>query len=516
MERLRALLFAGLLAGCRDASNPDTLVVLAERDVEGLDPHTSGQVWQTQMVLSNVYESLVAVDRTMALRPGLAVSWSNSDDLTWEFELRPGVSFQDGEPLEAEDVIFSLERARKHPDSVLRVNLATLQEVRAVGGRVRLRTTEPDASLLPRLREVFIVSRRCVERTGELGLAAHSCGTGPYAIAGRAAGNYVDLARFDHYWGGVPPIPKARFVARTRAAADAGQFVTPSGRLMFWSRPGAARSEPAEGEALRHEGPGLAVLYLSFDLNGPRSPAVLLPDGSRVNPFLDARVREAVGRAIDRERLRRAVSGQAAEAAQFVSAFVTGFDPALAVPTPDPDGARRVLAETPFRGGFQVELDLREIHAGLGPPLAEDLASLGIRVRSHVVSEAEFFRRLREGRSSLAVQRFSCWTGDAQTFYDKVIHSRRPELGYGVFNYSYAENPVAGLDAEIEAARRIMDPHRRLTALSSLTQRVLAARLAIPLLQERDLVFTSPDVEWAPRADTFRLVSEMRFRQGGR
>ena len=516
MERLRALLIVGVLAACRGTPNPDTLVVFAERDVEGLDPHTSGQVWQTQMVLSNVYESLVALDRTMALRPGLAVSWSNSDDLSWEFELRPGVSFQDGEPLEAEDVIFSLERARKHPDSVLRVNLATLQEVRAVDGRVRLRTTEPDASLLPRLREVFIVSRRCVERTGEPGLAAHSCGTGPYAVAGRSAGDYVDLARFDGYWGGAPPISKARFVARSHAAADVGQFVPPSGRVMFWSRPGAARSRPPEREALRQEGPGLAVLYLSFDLNGPTSPAVALPDGSRVNPFRDARVREAIGYAIDREQLRRAVSGQAAEAAQFVSPFVTGFDPALSVPRPDPEGARRVLAETPFRGGFQVELDLREIHAGLGPALAEDLAPLGIRVRSNVVSEAEFFRRLREGRTSLAVQRFSCWTGDAQTFYDKVIHSRRPALGYGVFNYSYAENPVAGLDAEIEAARRDMDPHRRLAALSAVTQRVLTARLAIPLLQERDLVFASPDVEWAPRADTFRLVSEMRFREAGR
>jgi peptide/nickel transport system substrate-binding protein len=101
MHRLQALLLAGALAGCRDARAPDTLVVLADRDVEGLDPHTSGQVWQTQMVLSNVYESLVALDRTMALRPGLAVSWSNPDDLTWEFELRPDVSFQDGGRLAA-------------------------------------------------------------------------------------------------------------------------------------------------------------------------------------------------------------------------------------------------------------------------------------------------------------------------------------------------------------------------------------------------------------------------------
>ena len=93
MRRLGLLMLAGALA-CRNvASLPDTLVVFAERDVEGLDPHTSGQVWQTQMLLANVYESLVSLDAQMVPRPALAVSWSNPDDFTWEFEIRPGSAF---------------------------------------------------------------------------------------------------------------------------------------------------------------------------------------------------------------------------------------------------------------------------------------------------------------------------------------------------------------------------------------------------------------------------------------
>ena len=95
--RAAALLAILALAGssCRRGT-PDTLYVLADRDVEGLDPHASGGVFQTQNLLANVYEGLVARDRDMRLVPALAVSWSNPDDRTWDFVLRPGVRFHDG------------------------------------------------------------------------------------------------------------------------------------------------------------------------------------------------------------------------------------------------------------------------------------------------------------------------------------------------------------------------------------------------------------------------------------
>src|SRR4051812_22974868 len=73
---------------------PDTLVIAADRDVEGLDPHTSGQVLQTQTVLANLYEGLVTFDAQMSLVPALALSWSNPDELTWDFQIRTGVPFQ--------------------------------------------------------------------------------------------------------------------------------------------------------------------------------------------------------------------------------------------------------------------------------------------------------------------------------------------------------------------------------------------------------------------------------------
>src|SRR5438128_1525006 len=101
MSSLRSL---SLLAACvvvaaacaHKGAPPDTLVVAADRDVEGIDPHTSGQVLQTQTVLANVYEGLITFDAQMSLVPALALSWSNPDELTWDFQIRTGVPFQTG------------------------------------------------------------------------------------------------------------------------------------------------------------------------------------------------------------------------------------------------------------------------------------------------------------------------------------------------------------------------------------------------------------------------------------
>src|SRR5262245_56681486 len=121
---LVALVCVAVLApACaRRAPRPDTLVVLADMDVEGLDPHLSGAIWQTLNVLFNLYEPLVTADPQMSLAPGLAVAWSNPDERTWVFQLRQGVPFHTGGVLDAEDVVFSLLRARDHQRSAFRAS----------------------------------------------------------------------------------------------------------------------------------------------------------------------------------------------------------------------------------------------------------------------------------------------------------------------------------------------------------------------------------------------------------
>ncbi len=487
-----------------------TLYLLADRAVEGLDPHTSGGLYQTQTVLANLYEGLVDFDARMALTPALAVSWSSPDDSTWVFVLRPGVRFHCGGSLEAEDVVFSLKRARDHPRSVLRTAMANIDDVEALpGSAVRIRTGEPDASLPQRLREVYVVSRRLAEN--EQALASASCGTGPYALASPPSPEAVDLKRFEGHWRAAPPFAQARFVARSYGDADLSRFVPAGAPLVFWAQPGSALFRKASREATAHWAPHPSVTYLSFDLSGDKTPGVRLPPGVRGNPFLDRRVREAVSFAIDREAVRRAAGDEKGLIpTQMVAPLMFGFDRDLKPWRTDPGAARALLSQTPFAGGFEVDLDVRELMDRYGPPVAASLDAIGIRTHLRTLPDAAFFERLSRQGSSMYILRFSCRMGDSQEFFDKWVHSRDARRGYGEFNYSYQKSPLPDLDAEIEAARGDLRVSSRIGKLRHINARVVEERLAIPLLNPQGLTFVSPGIDWTPRADGFRLVAEFR------
>src|SRR4051812_7168999 len=130
--------------------------------LSGLDPHTFANQ-QTIAVRLQVFEPLVDVDPNMSVEPSLAVRWGLASPTTWRFELRPGVMFHSGEPLTAEDVLFSLARAQADgPD--LRDNLLGITSIEAPDARTVVVTTRtPDLILPYRLTNVPVVSERWAE-----------------------------------------------------------------------------------------------------------------------------------------------------------------------------------------------------------------------------------------------------------------------------------------------------------------------------------------------------------------
>lgn len=498
------------LGACR-AAPPDELYVLADSDVESIDPHASGGRFSSQTLLASVYEGLVARDAELRILPGLAVSWSNPDDRTWDFVLRPGVRFHDGSTLVAKDVVDSIRRALQHPRSVVRGDLANVSEVSAPDpATVRLRTREPDAALLSLLPEVFVMSGAAARGVTEIERASQ--GTGPYRIAARTPGVSVELERFEHYWGGAPALRRIHVLPVAWGTPEAERQVPPGAPLIFYAVPGTPEFERASREHVLYERPGLPVQYLGFDLRPRDSPGVRLPAGEQGNPFLDPRVRSAVALSIDYERLLSSIlAGKTRPATQMVPPQALGFDPGLAKPRRDLAEARRLMALSAFRHGFEVDLDVREfVGQYFVPHLVEGLGQIGIRARVRTFADQEFFDHLRAGRSSLYLLRFSCRTGDAQEFFDKIIHSRDEAHGYGVFNFSYDQSPRPELDQRIEEARRTTDPPQRLLRLQDVMRRVIGERLVVPLLSERGITFLSRGLTWTPRADGFRMFAEMR------
>lgn len=127
-----ALLAVLPFACARRASTPAPPLRIAMPSAPtSLDPHLQDEV-NTFSVLGNIYEGLTEFDADMQVQPALAVRWENPDDLTWRFHLRRGVRFHDGRPLTAADVVFSLNRARSHPQSRVASYLVAVRDVQAL------------------------------------------------------------------------------------------------------------------------------------------------------------------------------------------------------------------------------------------------------------------------------------------------------------------------------------------------------------------------------------------------
>src|SRR5438477_5692358 len=154
------LVSAALLAACAKPPPVRELRIAYESDALTLDPMRF-QDDVSRSVQSNVYEGLVGFDGNLAIVPVLAAGWTNADERTWEFRLRPNVVFHDGAKLTAAEVQRAFEFGRSDPRSTVRGELSAVESIEAVGSQVlRLRTRQPAPFLLSSLADVRIARAR--------------------------------------------------------------------------------------------------------------------------------------------------------------------------------------------------------------------------------------------------------------------------------------------------------------------------------------------------------------------
>ncbi len=180
------------------------LVAAIAGEPDQLDPQKTSAYFSFE-VLENVFDTLVEPDANLEMRPALAESWDVSpDQLSWTFHLRRGVTFHDGSPFTADDVVYSYRR-------VIDQKLANADKLSAITGvtasdrrRSAITLKQPTPNLLTNLggfKGVAIVSRRNVE-SGKI--ATHPVGTGPFAFQSQKSGDSITLKASPGYWAGVP------------------------------------------------------------------------------------------------------------------------------------------------------------------------------------------------------------------------------------------------------------------------------------------------------------------------
>ena len=333
--------------GGATAQEPFTVVVGLDSEPNTFDPHlTAGRA--SEGFMSNVFDGLTLHNQEGALVPGLATSWDPLDDLTWEFTLREGVTFHNGEPFNAEVVKFTLDRVLDPDRNATILNLLdNIVEVEIVDDyTVLIMLAEPDLLLPARLAELYgsMMPPQYVEEYGDEYIALHPIGTGPFIFQEWVKDDHITLVANEDYWGGAPEVDEITF----RPIKDNGARVA----ALLAGEVDLINGVPIVQESIIANFPGVRsirvpvprVYYISMDV--------------RQAPFDDVRVRQAANYAVDRQGIvDNLFSGFGVPATVIYPRASWGFNPDMEPFPYDPDMARELLAEAGYPDGLAIEFD---------------------------------------------------------------------------------------------------------------------------------------------------------------
>ena len=384
MARMRAMfgmaMALALLAGPTHAQkSADTLRVAWRDAVTNLDPYYNQQ--RTGLILAHhLFDGLVHRDpETFTLRPLLATAWRYVDDTTLEFELRRGVTFHDGSPFSADDVVYTVATILADPDISVPSNFTWLEGAEKVDShRVRLKLKRIFPAAIEYVAMVLpIWPQAAREAMGARAFAEAPVGAGPYRLAGREGYRRLLLERFEGYYPdspkGRPAIAKLQIDQVPDAATELDALL--AGRVdWIWNFLAEANDTVARTPglaALRAE--SMRIGYLSLDAAGRTGAA---------NPLTQQKVRQAIFHAIDRQAfVRQVVQGgsRVPEAPCFPTQF--GCEAAAAVRYDyNPARAKQLLAEAGYPDGFDTELVTYALPQW-SAAIQASLAAIGIRAR---------------------------------------------------------------------------------------------------------------------------------------
>ncbi len=522
MRRWMVVALMGV-AGMASGVSAQTLRWAGQGDPQTLDPHSQNETL-TNNVNSQVYERLTSRDAKLAIVPGLATEWKQTGPLTWRFKLRPGVKFHDGTPLTADDVVFSMQRA-KEPTSQIAVYANAVGVPRRIDDlTVEFQLTAFDPIFLQHIDQLWIVSRKWCETNGvtrpldfknkeESFAATHANGTGPFMLVSRQAGIKTVLKRNPNWWGRFEG--NVQEVVYTPIASDATRLAAlVSGQVDLVNDPAprdVARLRNTAGVKVI-DGPENRLVFIGMDQARDKLLYGKAP-GDR-NPFKDARVRRALYQAIDIEALKtKLMSGQSVPTGGLTPSSDASFDDlALQTRLPyDVASARKLLAEAGYADGFEVTLDCpnnRYINdEEICTALASMWAQLKVRVRVNAMPRALYFPKLEKLDSSLFLYGWGGNITDAEVILTPVFRTRGSK-GVGDFNYGNFRNDKADALAARSSVEQDAKKREQLIrgALAELREQVNV----IPLHRQLIPWAARADVTPVHRADNFVELSWIR------
>ena len=375
-----------LVAGM--AAAQDSITVAIQLEPPNLDP-TGGAAQAIDSVLySNVFEGLTRFMADGSVVAGLAESWEISDDGTvYTFKLRDGVTFHDGTTMDAEDVKFSLDRARAEDSTNAQKGLfAGITDVTVIDPlTVQVTLDGPNGMFLFNMAwgDAVIVAPESIES-----IASNPVGTGAFTFQDWVQGDRIELARNEAYWGEAPALASAtfRFISDPTAAFAAMMAEDVDAFVGF----------PAPENLPQFEAdPRFQVL------KGNTEGETILAMNNGMAPFDNLLVRKAVAHAIDRQAIiDGAMFGLGTPIGTHFAPHNPDYVDLTALSPHDPEMAKSLLAEAGFPDGFTTTLKLPPPSYARrgGEIIAAQLRAVGIETEITNVEWAQWLEDVFRGK----------------------------------------------------------------------------------------------------------------------
>ncbi|MEM8951088.1 MAG: ABC transporter substrate-binding protein [Pseudomonadota bacterium] len=487
-----------------------------------IDPHYHN-LGPNNALARHIYGNLIMQDENQQLQPGLAVSWEAIDDLTWEFKLREGVTFHDGSPLTADDVVFTFERAPNVPNSPssYATYIKGKTAVKVDDLTVHIKTESPYPQMATDVSTIPIISVENGEgaSTEDFNSGKAAIGAGPYKFVEYVPGDRIVIERNPDYWGEAPAWDTVTFKAIKSGPSRVAALL--AGDVDVIASVPTTDIESLEGEenVSLYQGVSNRVIYLHLDHDRVESPFVKAKDGSAIdNPLRDQRVRMAISKSINRDAIvERVMENVALKAGQLLPEGFFGVSPNLQPVEYDPERAKALLAEAGVPDGFSLTIhgpnDRYINDAKIAEAIAQMLTRAGIDTAVETMPRSVYFKRASTGgpdgtpEFSFILVGWGAGSGEASSPLKSLIHTYDKERGYGASNRGRYSNPE--VDALIEQALSTIDDAEREAMLAKATEIAINDGAIIPLHYQVNTWGTRKGLKYIPRTDEYTLATSV-------
>lgn len=480
----------------------------AAREIASLDPYSFGETF-TLSVLNHVYEGLVRYTGDLKIEPALAESWETVSPTLWRFKLRKGVTFHNGNPFNADDVLASLERVT-HATSPLKGNLPAYKSARKIDDyTVEIEVNGPYPLLLNDLTNIYILDKEWMEANnaslptdsgkGVKGYATDNAnGTGPFKIESRRPDAQTVFVANPAWWDKPQHnLTRIEFSPITSNATRVAAML--SGEIDF------TNVAPLQDLPRLAASPDIKVLqtnelrtvYFAMNLGDK----LFESDVKDKNPLRDKRVREALYRAIDIDAVqKRAMRGLSRNTGAIVAPAIPGYTKEQEPRLPfDLDGAKKLLADAGYPNGFSFQMNCQVDGLVNEEEFCQAVASMWSRagLKPNLSMGPRSQQTPKRVKGEFDVISFG-WANEPMIdAYSILIQVVRSKSGAGgVFNWGGWGRPE--IDALIDKAGVELDPAKRIPLMSEALMMVKNDHLFIPMHNQ--------PMAWAMRANVETIV----------